>query len=64
MSMLQQSPEKYPTSPALAIPQALKHAGLSKNDISLFEINEAFSASFLNPFRLYYSVSLLFPLHA
>ncbi|KAH9565733.1 hypothetical protein CY35_04G092900 [Sphagnum magellanicum] len=38
-----QSPEKYPTSPALAIPQALKHAGLSKNDISLFEINEAFS---------------------
>jgi acetyl-CoA C-acetyltransferase len=59
-----QSPEKYPTSPALAIPQALKHAGLSKNDISLFEINEAFSASFLNPFSLYYSVSLLFPLHA
>jgi acetyl-CoA acetyltransferase len=62
--MLQQSLEKYPTSLALAIPQALKHACLNKNDINLFEINEAFSASFLKPLSLYCFVSLLFPLHA
>jgi acetyl-CoA acetyltransferase len=62
--MFQESLEKYPTSLVLAIPQALKHVDLSKNDISLFEINEAFSASFLNPLSLHCSVSLLFPLHA
>lgn len=30
--------------PAVAIPQALKKAGLSINDIDVFEINEAFAS--------------------
>lgn len=38
-----QEPEKFPTSPALAIPKALERAGLSKDDVDLYEINEAFS---------------------
>ncbi len=37
------APEKFTIAPSLAIPIALKRAGLSVNDISLFEINEAFS---------------------
>jgi hypothetical protein len=40
----------------LAIPQGLKHASLNKNDISLFEINETFSPTFLNPLNLYLSL--------
>jgi acetyl-CoA C-acetyltransferase len=36
-------PIDFPEAPALAIPQALKDAGLSIKDISQFEINEAFS---------------------
>ena len=38
-----QSPSKFTTSPALAMPKALKHAGLEKDQIDAFEINEAFS---------------------
>ncbi|KAJ7517071.1 hypothetical protein O6H91_21G009900 [Diphasiastrum complanatum] len=38
-----QAPEKFPTSPALAIPKALQHAGLEMKRVELFEINEAFS---------------------
>lgn len=34
----------FTTAPSLAIPKALKHAGLKLNDIDYFEINEAFSA--------------------
>ncbi len=37
------APEWFTTAPADAIPIALKRAGLTKNDIDLFEINEAFS---------------------
>lgn len=37
------APEWFTTAPADAIPIALKRAGLSKADIDLFEINEAFS---------------------
>ena len=37
------APEWFTTAPADAIPIALKRAGVSKNDIDLFEINEAFS---------------------
>ncbi|MEX0608528.1 MAG: acetyl-CoA C-acyltransferase [Balneolaceae bacterium] len=37
------APEWFTTAPADAIPIALKRAGLSTNDIDLFEINEAFS---------------------
>ncbi|KAI7855132.1 Thiolase, N-terminal domain-containing protein [Circinella umbellata] len=38
-----QAPNKFTDSPALAIPKAIKHAGLTKEDISYYEINEAFS---------------------
>ncbi len=36
-------PEWFTTAPSDAIPIALKKAGLTKDDIDLFEINEAFS---------------------
>jgi len=36
-------PIDFPAAPTLAIPKALKRAGLTTEDISLFEINEAFS---------------------
>ncbi|MBX7202628.1 MAG: acetyl-CoA C-acyltransferase [Bacteroidia bacterium] len=39
----QQAPEWFTTSPALAIPKAIAMAGLNKQDISHYEINEAFS---------------------
>lgn len=38
-----QAPARFTTSPALAVPKALKHAGLTAEDISFYEINEAFS---------------------
>lgn len=37
------APEWFTTAPADAIPIALKKAGVTKNEIDLFEINEAFS---------------------
>lgn len=37
------APEWFTTAPADAIPIALNKAGVNKNDIDLFEINEAFS---------------------
>lgn len=37
------APEWFTTAPADAIPIALKRAGIEKNDVDLFEINEAFS---------------------
>ncbi|KIM33548.1 hypothetical protein M408DRAFT_61547 [Serendipita vermifera MAFF 305830] len=36
-------PIDFPEAPTVAIPAALKKAGLTKNDIARFEINEAFS---------------------
>lgn len=36
-------PIDFPVAPALAIPKALAAAGLAVSDVSLFEINEAFS---------------------
>lgn len=36
-------PEWFTTAPADAMPKALKRAGLDKDEIDLFEINEAFS---------------------
>jgi len=36
-------PEWFTTAPADAMPKAMKRAGLSKDEIDLFEINEAFS---------------------
>ncbi|HKL19169.1 MAG TPA: acetyl-CoA C-acyltransferase, partial [Halalkalibaculum sp.] len=37
------SPEWFTTAPSDAIPKALKRAGMDKNEMDLFEINEAFS---------------------
>jgi acetyl-CoA C-acetyltransferase len=37
-------PVDFPAAPTIALPQALKKAGLTVDDISHFEINEAFSA--------------------
>jgi acetyl-CoA C-acetyltransferase len=34
----------FTTAPALAIPKAIKHAGLTTEDIDFYEINEAFAA--------------------
>lgn len=39
-----QDPIWFTTSPALAIPKAMKMAGVEKSDVSYYEINEAFSA--------------------
>lgn len=38
------APVDFGIAPALAIPAALKKAGLSIDDIAKFEVNEAFSA--------------------
>lgn len=37
------APEQFTTAPALAIPIALKRAGIELSEVDLFEINEAFS---------------------
>lgn len=37
------APKEFTTAPSLAIPEALKRAGLTLDQINLFEINEAFS---------------------
>ncbi len=39
-----QEPIWFTTSPSLAIPRAMEHAGVSKGDVDYYEINEAFSA--------------------
>ena len=39
-----QDPMWFTTSPALAIPKAMKMAGVQKSDVGFYEINEAFSA--------------------
>ncbi len=39
-----QDPLWFTTAPSLAIPKALKHAGLEASDVDFYEINEAFSA--------------------
>jgi len=39
-----QDPIWFTTSPSLAIPKALRSAGLAANDIDFYEINEAFAA--------------------
>lgn len=37
------NPSKFTTAPALAMPKAVKHAGVKQEDVDAFEINEAFS---------------------
>ena len=39
----EQSPEWFTTSPAIAVPRAVRKAGLKMEDISYWELNEAFS---------------------
>ncbi|EON75960.1 Acetyl-CoA acetyltransferase [Lunatimonas lonarensis] len=39
-----QDPLWFTTAPALAIPKALKHAGISPEEVGYYEINEAFAA--------------------
>lgn len=39
-----QDPMWFTTTPSIAIPKALKHAGIDKKDVDYYEINEAFSA--------------------
>jgi len=36
-------PSRFTIAPALAIPKAIKHAGLTDKDVDYYEINEAFS---------------------
>ncbi|CCC08545.1 unnamed protein product [Sordaria macrospora k-hell] len=36
-------PERFTTAPAVAIPKAIKHAGIKEEDVDFYEINEAFS---------------------
>ena len=40
-------PERMGLGPTLAIPAALKKAGVALSDVELFEINEAFAATFI-----------------
>ncbi|KAI4268655.1 MAG: hypothetical protein LQ337_007713, partial [Flavoplaca oasis] len=47
-----QQPSKFTTAPALAIPKALAHAGIKKQDVDVFEINEAFSVVALANMKL------------
>lgn len=39
-----QEPMWFTTTPSLAIPKAMKYAGVDKKDVGYYEINEAFSA--------------------
>ncbi len=39
-----QAPMWFTTTPSLAIPKAMKHAGVEKSNVDYYEINEAFSA--------------------
>lgn len=39
----EQEPAWFTTTPTIAAPKALKRAGLTKNDIDYYEVNEAFS---------------------
>ena len=48
----EQAPEWFTTSPALAIPKALKMAGKDAADVDFYEINEAFSVVSLANNRL------------
>lgn len=45
-------PSKFTTAPALAIPKALKHAGIEQDKVDYFEVNEAFSVVALANMKL------------
>ncbi|EAS36908.3 acetyl-CoA C-acetyltransferase [Coccidioides immitis RS] len=46
------APSKFTTAPSLAIPKALKHAGVEQSAIDAFEVNEAFSVVALANMKL------------
>lgn len=46
------APEKFTTAPSLAIPKAIKHAGLTADNVDYYEINEAFSVVALANIKL------------
>ncbi|KAF2253271.1 erg10, acetyl-CoA C-acetyltransferase [Trematosphaeria pertusa] len=48
----EQNPSKFTTTPALAIPKALKHAKVELSAVDAFEINEAFSVVALANMKL------------
>ncbi len=48
----EQAPEKFTTTPAVAIPKAVAKAGLTMSDIGYFEINEAFAVVALANLKL------------
>lgn len=48
----EKSPSKFTTAPSLAIPKALKHAGVKQEDVDAFEINEAFAVVALANMKL------------
>jgi acetyl-CoA C-acetyltransferase len=48
----EQEPVDFTTSPSLAVPVALKHAGLTASDVEYHEINEAFAVVALANMRL------------
>ncbi|KAK3300517.1 Thiolase, N-terminal domain-containing protein [Chaetomium fimeti] len=45
-------PARFTIAPALAIPKAIKHAGLTEKDVDYYEINEAFSVVALANIKL------------
>lgn len=47
-----QAPSKFTTTPSLAIPKALKHAGITEDQVDYYEINEAFSVVALANLKL------------
>ena len=46
------APEKFTTAPSLAIPKAIKHAGITAEQVDFYEINEAFSVVALANIKL------------
>lgn len=48
----EKDPSEFTTAPAQALPVALKHAGVNKSDVDLWEINEAFSVVALANMKL------------
>ena len=48
----EQAPEKFTTTPSVAVPKAVAKSGLEMNDISYYELNEAFSVVGIANIRL------------
>ena len=46
------APIDFPTAPAYAVPKALDNAGITKEDVALWELNEAFSVVALANIKL------------